>query len=90
MLLSHDPVSYAAQCHALINGSAREDQPLIRCPALILLGDQDGVTPLTMALEIAAAVADCRIRIVPATAHLTMAERPEAFNAAVLEFLAAL
>src|SRR5206468_3872518 len=39
MLLSNDPPSYAAQCHALLNGSAKADQAKIRCPTLILEGD---------------------------------------------------
>jgi 3-oxoadipate enol-lactonase len=90
MLLANDPAAYAVQCQALINGSARPDQPHIKCPTLILLGDQDGVTPLGMARAIAAVIATCAIRIIPATAHLTMAERPEVFNAALLEFLAGL
>lgn len=90
MLLSHDPVCYAGHCHALAHGSAKGDQANIKCPTLILVGDQDGVTPLANARAIAAAVPGARIRIIPATAHLTMAERPEAFNAALTEFLAAL
>lgn len=90
MLLANDPASYSAQCQALINGSARSDQAGIKCPTLILLGDQDGVTPLSMARDIAGAIARCEIRVIPATAHLTMAERPELFNAALIEFLAGL
>jgi 3-oxoadipate enol-lactonase len=90
VLLANDPAAYAAQCHALINGSAKADQANIRCPTLILVGDQDTVTPLTLCRAIASAIANCRIRIVPATAHLTMAERSEAFNAALVEFLAGL
>jgi 3-oxoadipate enol-lactonase len=90
MLLANDPSCYAAQCHALRNGSARADQANIKCPTLILVGDQDGVTPLANARAIAAAVAGARVRIVPATAHLTMLERPELFNALLIEFLAGL
>jgi pimeloyl-ACP methyl ester carboxylesterase len=90
MLLSNDPVCYAGHCQALRAGSAKADQPNIKCPTLILVGDQDGVTPLTNARAIAAAVPGARIRIIPATAHLTMLERPELFNAAVTEFLAGL
>jgi 3-oxoadipate enol-lactonase len=90
VLLANDPPSYAAQCQALINGSARADQANIRCPTLVLLGDQDAVTPLSMARAIAAAVANCTIKIIPATAHLTMAERPDLFNAALVEFIAGL
>lgn len=90
VLLANDPACYAAQCQALINGSARAEQGNIRCPTMILLGDQDAVTPLAMSRAIAAAVANCRITIIPGTAHLTMAERPDLFNAALVQFLATL
>lgn len=88
MLLSNCPKCYAGHCHALREGSAKGDQANIKCPTLILVGDQDGVTPLASAKAIASALAGTQIRIVPATAHLTMLERPEAFNAALVEFLA--
>jgi pimeloyl-ACP methyl ester carboxylesterase len=90
MLLSNDPTCYAAQCHALINGSAKADQAHIKCPTLLLEGEQDTVTPLANCRAIAAAVAGARIRIIPSTAHLTMLERPELFNAALSEFLVGL
>ncbi len=90
VLLSNDPACYAGHCHALMNGSAKADQAGIKCPTLILLGDQDGVTPLALARPIASAIAGARLRIVPGTAHMTMLERPEAFNAALIEFLAGL
>jgi pimeloyl-ACP methyl ester carboxylesterase len=88
VLLANDPACYAGHCHALLNGSARPDQPNIKTPTLILVGDQDGVTPLTNARAIATAISGARLRIIPATAHVTMLERPEAFNAALIEFLA--
>jgi 3-oxoadipate enol-lactonase len=88
VLLANDPACYAAHCRALIAGSAKSDQPKIQCPTLILVGDQDGVTPLALCRQVAAAVKGSRIRIIPGTAHMTMLERPEAFNAALVEFLA--
>ena len=90
LLMSNDPLCYAAQCQALLEGSAKADQPNIKCPTLILVGDQDLVTPLANAKAIAAFVPTALIRIVPATAHLTMSERPELFNALLLEFVAGL
>jgi pimeloyl-ACP methyl ester carboxylesterase len=90
MLLANDPACYAGHCHALRTGSAKADQANIKCPTLILVGDQDGVTPLANARAIAAAVPGSRVRIVPGTAHLTMLERPELFNVALIEFLAGL
>ena len=90
MLLSNDTACYAGHCLALKEGSAKAEQANIKVPTLVLVGDQDGVTPLANARAIAAAVPGTKIRIIPATAHMTMLERPEAFNAALLEFLAAL
>lgn len=90
MLLGNDPLCYAGHCLALAAASAREDQPLIQCPILILEGDQDAVTPLASCQAIAQAVPKTQIRIVPATAHYTMMERPELFNSLLLEFLCGL
>lgn len=87
MLLSTDPAGYAGHCRALVAGSARADQPRITCPTLLLVGDQDTVTPLAVQQQITAVIPDSRLRIVPRTAHLTMLEVPEAFNAHLLEFL---
>src|SRR5205823_68330 len=42
MLLSNDPACYAGHCLALVGGSAKADQAQIKCPTLILDGDQDG------------------------------------------------
>jgi 3-oxoadipate enol-lactonase/4-carboxymuconolactone decarboxylase len=88
MLLSNDPRCYAAQCRALADGSVKGEQARIRCPTLILVGDQDPVTPLANARQIAGEIAGAVIRIIPGTAHMTMLEAPDAFNTALLEFLA--
>jgi 3-oxoadipate enol-lactonase len=90
MLLANDPACYAGHCRALIGGSAKADHPKITCPALLVVGDQDPVTPLSLQRQIAAAISKSQIRIVPNTAHLTMLEAPEAFNTVLLEFLATL
>jgi 3-oxoadipate enol-lactonase len=87
MLLANDPVHYAAQCRALVEGSARAALPQIRCPLLILEGDQDTVTPLTTCQEILAVLPQAQLRILPHTGHWTMLERPELVSAALLEFL---
>ncbi|OAI48387.1 hypothetical protein AYO44_07065 [Planctomycetaceae bacterium SCGC AG-212-F19] len=88
MLLANCPNCYAGHCRALIAGSAKADQARITCPTLLVVGDQDPVTPLGLQRQIAAAIAHSSIRIVPNTAHLTMLETPEAFNTILLEFLA--
>ena len=90
MLLSNDPACYAGHCRALMAGSAKVDQPKIDCPTLLVVGDQDTVTPLALQMQIAAAIKNSRIRIVHSTAHNTMLESPEVFNTILLEFAATL
>lgn len=89
-LLSNCPACYAGHCRALIKGSAKAAQAKIAAPTLLLVGDQDPVTPLALQKTIAGAIKDSRIRVVPNTAHMTMLESPGAFNVALLEFLGTL
>jgi 3-oxoadipate enol-lactonase len=90
MFLSNDGKTYGLHCLALRDGDVRADHKNIRCPTLLTVGDQDPVTPLAWQQQIAAGIADSRIRIIPNTAHMTMLEAPVVFNTALLDFLAAL
>jgi 3-oxoadipate enol-lactonase len=90
MFLSNDAKTYALHCLALRDGSVRSDQPHIVCPTLLLVGDQDLVTPLSWQRQIAAEIGNSRIRIIPNTAHMTMLESPAVFNTALMDFLATL
>jgi 3-oxoadipate enol-lactonase len=90
MFLSNDARTYAQHCLALRDGDVRGDHAGIACPTLLTVGDQDAVTPLSWQRQIAAAIPDSRIRIIPDTGHMTMLESPAVFNTVVLEFLATL
>lgn len=90
MFLAYDDTTYAQQALALRDGDVRDDQAHIGCPTLLLVGDQDPVTPLSWQQGIAAGIAGSRIRIIADTAHMTMLESPALFNTALLEFLAGL
>jgi 3-oxoadipate enol-lactonase len=75
---------------ALRDGAVRSDHAHIACPTLLTVGDQDLVTPLSWQRQIAAGIANSRIRIIPNTAHMTMLESPAVFNSVVMDFLATL
>jgi len=90
MFLSNDGKTYALHCLALRDGAVRSDHENIVCPTLLMVGDQDLVTPISWQRQIAAGIADSRIRIIPNTAHMTMLESPAVFNTVLLDFLAAL
>jgi pimeloyl-ACP methyl ester carboxylesterase len=90
MFLAYDAKTYALHCLALRDGAVRSDLPNIVCPTLLTVGDQDPVTPLRWQQEIAGAIANSRIRIIPNTAHMTMLESPAVFNTVLMDFLATL
>jgi pimeloyl-ACP methyl ester carboxylesterase len=67
-----------------------DNRPLlasIRCPTLVLVGEQDALTPVAMAREIAAGIQGAALEIVPECGHLSTMERPEAVNRALRTWL---
>jgi len=62
----------------------------IACPTLILVGEQDGLTPPADAKLMAEKIKRARLEIIPGAGHLSNLENPEAFNSAVRKFLESL
>ena len=61
--------------------------PDITIPTLVLVGEEDGLTPPTVAREMAARIPGAQIEILPGAGHLSPLEAPELFNQAVRRFL---
>ncbi len=59
----------------------------VRAPALLVWGRDDRITPLPVAYRFAQLLPDAELRILPACGHAPMLEQPEAFNAAVADWL---
>jgi pimeloyl-ACP methyl ester carboxylesterase len=59
----------------------------VAVPTLAVVGEHDHLTPPEYHEELADRIPDGRYREIPDAAHLAMLERPEALNAAVLDFL---
>jgi pimeloyl-ACP methyl ester carboxylesterase len=59
----------------------------IKCPALVVVGEQDTLTPPDRAAEMAAAIPNARHVVVPECGHLCALEQPEAVRVALVEFL---
>lgn len=59
-------------------------------PALVVVGEEDVLSPPPDAQAMAEALPQGRLVVVPEAGHLTAVETPEAFNAAVAGFLAEL
>jgi len=59
----------------------------ITVPALILVGDQDTVTPLTSAQTLHAGIRGSELHVVPGAAHLTTMENPAFVSEKLVAFL---
>ena len=59
----------------------------IRCPSLVLVGENDALTPPDLAAEIAAGIAGARLVTVPKCGHLSTLEQPDVVTRALVEWL---
>jgi 3-oxoadipate enol-lactonase len=59
----------------------------IEVPTLVLVGEQDALTPPEMSVSLQEAIAGAQLVVIPDAGHLSNLENPEAFNAALEDFL---
>ena len=63
--------------------------PEIHVPTLVMVGDEDGVTPPSESEQMRAQLANAQLVRIPKAGHLACMENPLAFNAALASFLTA-
>ncbi len=90
ILLENDPKAYAAATRAVVEADVQALLPRIACPALLLFGNEEKVAPLPAQTVLKKGLPHAAVRCIPAAGHLPFMERPAAFSAALMEFLAAL
>ena len=84
------PEAFVRQMHAII--SRPDSRPLlsqIGCPTLVLVGEGDLSTPPELAQEISGGIIGSKLVVVPDCGHLSTLEKPDAVNAALVEWLSA-
>lgn len=67
---------------------AREVLPRVTSPALVLVGEEDVLTPRWLAADLVRRLPDARLEVMAAGGHAVALEDAEAFSARVLEFFA--
>ena len=87
MLRNTPPKGYIGCCHAIPRINTTERLREVRCPALVIVGEDDSATPVAMARTIHAALPLAELAILPSASHLSNLERPEEFNRLLLGFL---
>ena len=87
MIRATPPRGYAGCCHALPKIDVTRRLGEIRCPALVIVGEEDPGTPVDMAREIHAALSGSELAILRSASHLSNVEQPEEFNRVLSAFL---
>ncbi len=84
------PEAFIRQQTAIIGRpDSRPQLAAIGCPTLVLVGEQDELTPLDRAVEMAHGIRGAQLVTVPECAHLSTLERPREVTRALLEWLKA-
>lgn len=66
----------------------RDRLPEVKVPTLIVWGEKDSIIPVRDADEFERLISDSRKVVMKDTGHIPMAERPQAFNDVLVDFLA--
>ena len=87
-ILATSPLGIA-QALAGLGGRAdsRETMAAIRVPTLVVVGEEDVLTPPSEAETMAAAIAGSRLEVIPAAGHLSNLENPGAYIEALAGFI---
>jgi len=81
--------AFLRQQHAILNRpDGRPDLPSIVCPALVVCGRNDALTPPALSREMADGIPDARLLELDECGHLSSLEQPELVNQALEDWLA--
>jgi 3-oxoadipate enol-lactonase len=87
MIRSTPAPGYIGCCHAIPRINVTERLRDVRCPALVIVGEEDPGTPVEMARDIHAALPAAELAILSRASHLSNLEQPEEFNRVLGGFL---
>jgi pimeloyl-ACP methyl ester carboxylesterase len=80
--------AFLRQQQAIINRpDSRPGFSAIKCPTLVLVGEQDQGTPLELSREMSAGIAGSRLAIIPESGHLSTLEQPGRVTAALIDWM---
>ena len=88
MVCRATPLIFARQIRALLNRpSTGAVLPRIGCPVQVIVGRQDGWSPISQHEEIVAAVPQARLSVIEDCGHMAPLEQPEAVGDILTEWL---
>jgi 3-oxoadipate enol-lactonase len=87
MIRSTPAAGYIGCCHALPKINVTERLRDVRCPALVIVGEEDPGTPVDIARDIQGALPVAELAVLCRASHLSNVEQPGEFNRALGGFL---
>ena len=82
--------SFVRQQQAIIDRpDNREVLAEIKCPTVVIVGEQDVLTPVKVAEEMHNGIAGSKLEVIPDCGHLSTMERPEKVNQILTDWLSA-
>jgi 3-oxoadipate enol-lactonase len=88
LALANSPEAIAGGLRALL--TRPDSTPLlqtIRCPSLVVVGEEDVITPPDLSEQMQSAIAGAELVRIPEAGHLSSLEQADRFNGAVARFL---
>ncbi len=80
------PESLGTQLFVMAEVDQRDLLPRIAVPTLLIWGELDARSPLSVAHQFEQAIPDTKLTVIPEAGHVSNLEQPERFNEAVREF----
>ncbi len=87
-LMDNPPAGFIGALEAMKNRpDSSSDLASVDVPVLVIVGEEDAVTPPEASRKLHEGIAGSRLVVIPGAGHLSNLESPDAFNGAVAEFL---
>ena len=80
------PIGFRLMATALARADTRDLLPTIRVPTLLVWGDADARSPMTVAHKLRDAIPGARLAVIPGAGHVSNLEASTEFNAEVRDF----
>lgn len=91
LMAENPPAGFIGALEAMKNRpDSNGELASIAVPTLVIVGENDGVTPVAASEALNAGIPGSKLVVIPEAGHLSNLEAPEAFNGALAEFLGGL
>ena len=80
------PIGFRLMATALALADTRDLLPTIRVPTLLVWGDSDARSPMTVAQQFHDAIPGAELAVIPGAGHISNLEKPVQFDLAVRQF----